>query len=94
MVGHEIVLRFIAGAVLCKLHHFNNCLPEEKDMSNLLKSKEQLQKEYEDAEKCALQEGMSIDTINYIKTGRSFEGDNTPEVCALKVAWSRLHPRL
>lgn len=63
-------------------------------MCQLLKTKEQLQKEYEDAKKKATDEGISDEIIKKVTTGKPFEGDNAPDVRALKVAWSRLHSRL
>lgn len=58
-------------------------------MNDLLKTKEQLEKDFEDAK-----QGMSHEVIGKVMKGLSFEGDNAPDVRALKVAWAQYHARL
>ena len=62
---------------------------KEKDMNQLLKTKEELQKAFEDAK-----QGMSPEDINKVMKGLPFKGDNAPDARALRAAWSQYRVRL
>jgi hypothetical protein len=62
---------------------------KEKDMNQLLKTKEELQKAFEDAK-----QGMNPEAINKVMKGLPFKDDNAPDARALRAAWSQYRVRL
>lgn len=55
-------------------------------MNQLLRTKEELKQEFEEAQK-----GIDQKTVNKVMKGRHFDGDNTSEIRALKAAWAPYH---
>ncbi|MCA9357204.1 hypothetical protein KC872_03250 [Candidatus Kaiserbacteria bacterium] len=72
------------------MHYFSNHLTEkERRMGQLLKTREELLREFE-----LKKNGVLTEDVEKVMKGISFGGDNSRRIRELRMAWSRYHSSL